>query len=348
MNRDEILYWLKEKDEDKLNVLFDKANRLRRDVVGNEVHLRGLVEISNYCSRTCKYCGINAKNTCVQRYRMSNNEILSCANLAKVYGFGTIVMQAGEDYGIDAKRFSEVIKEIKESTELAITLSLGERKDEELKMWKDAGADRYLLRFETSDPDLYRKIHPSKKGEISDRIRILNKLKSLGYETGSGVMVGIPGQSYDILANDLELFVKLDLDMIGVGPYIPHPDTELILEEHELFSSVEESERVPNTELMTCKVLALTRILCPEANLPSTTALSTVNPNAGRVHGLERGANVIMPNLTPQKYRILYEIYPNKAGKLDTASDTYDKVMELLKSLGREKGKGQGGRKKKK
>ncbi|MBN2714054.1 MAG: [FeFe] hydrogenase H-cluster radical SAM maturase HydE [Planctomycetes bacterium] len=341
MTRDEILGWLREEDEAKLEELWARADAVRKEIVGDEVHLRGLIEISNYCVRQCGYCGLRADNK-LTRYRMQREEIIACAQEAASYGYGTVVMQSGEEYGITTDWIAGIIREIKSLTPLAITLSLGERPDSDLECWKEAGADRYLLRFETSDPELYKLIHPDVACILSDRVRILKKLKALKYETGSGVMIGIPGQTYDVLANDIMLFTELDLDMIGVGPYISHPSTPL--GKGEWTRMVDPSEQVPATELMAYKVVALTRIMCPEANIPSTSALATLNKAKGREFGLQRGANVVMPNMTPRKYRSLYEIYPSKACIDETAEECRSCMRGRIFSIGRTVGAGQGGR----
>jgi biotin synthase len=344
MNRAEILGWLKEDDGDQLETLWKRADDVRRETVGNQVHLRGLIEISNYCARECGYCGIRAGNPEIGRYRMTVEEIMQCVAEAVDYGYGTVVMQSGEDYGIRADWLASIVRRIRSETHLAVTLSMGERPDEDLALWKEAGANRYLLRFETSDSELYDRIHPSLPGRKSDRFAILRKLKELGYEAGSGVMVGIPGQTYDSLANDIETFRSLDLDMIGIGPYIRHPATPLGRDFDGMLAP--KGEQVPNTEGMTYKAVALTRIACPEANIPSTTALATLNLAAGRELGLSRGANVVMPNLTPPKYRGMYEIYPAKACISETAKDCRLCMNRRILSIGREVGSGQGGRKK--
>lgn len=344
MNRAEILRWLKEEDEGQLEQLWKQADEVRRENVGDQVHLRGLIEISNYCARECGYCGIRAGNSSVGRYRMTIDEIMQCVGEAVDYGYGTVVMQAGEDYGIKAEWLANIVRRIKSETRLAVTLSLGERSDDDLALWREAGANRYLLRFETSDHELYERIHPSLPGRKSDRFAILRKLKELGYEAGSGVMVGIPGQTYDSLANDIETFRSLDLDMIGIGPYIRHPATPLGENFADLLAP--EGEQVPNTEMMTYKAVALTRIVCPEANIPSTTALATLNLAEGRELGLSRGANIVMPNLTPPKYRVMYEIYPAKACISETAKDCRLCMQRRIVSIGREVGVGQGGRRK--
>lgn len=336
--------WLRESREDALESLWRAADEIRRQNVGEEVHLRGLIEISNHCVRRCAYCGLGADHQELERYRMTEEEILECASLAVRLGYGTVVMQSGEDYGIRTSWMSDIVHRIKETTPLAVTLSLGERPDEDLQAWKDAGANRYLLRFETSDRELYDIIHPPLPGRISDRFAQLRRMRAMGYEIGSGVMVGIPGQTYANLASDILLFQDMDLDMIGVGPYLCHPDTPLGRREN--IRTIPEQDQVPNTELMTYKVLSLTRMVCPQSNIPSTTALATVNKEFGRELGLMRGANIVMPNLTPVKYRPLYEIYPAKACIRETSEQCFGCLSGRIEKIGRTVGKGQGGRRK--
>jgi biotin synthase len=346
LSQEAVEWWLRETDEARLEELWAAADETRRRYVGDAVHLRGLVEISNFCVRGCTYCGIRAPNRGVERYRMAEDAVLACARKAVEFGYGTLVLQAGEDYGITAEWMAGVLSRIRSETAVsAVTLSLGERPDEDLALWRAAGADRYLLPFETSDEELYRRIHPDLPGRVSDRMRILRRLQRLGYEAGSGIMVGIPGQTHASIARDIELFRGMDLDMIGIGPYLPHPATPLGQEfarrtaEHDW-----PEDQAPNTELMTCKALALTRLARPDSNLPATTALSLVDKTAGRVHGLERGANVIMPNLTPPEERERYEIYPEKAAVHETAEAVNESIHRLLSSLGRTAGAGAGGR----
>lgn len=342
LTRSGVLTWLRENDESRLQSLWEQADAVRREYVGDAVHLRGLIEISNCCRRQCGYCGLRADNRGITRYRMTHQEIMSCVEQAVVFGYGTVVMQAGEDEGLEAQWLVELIRRIKGETKLAVTLSLGERADAELVAWREAGADRYLLRFETSDERLYRLIHPSLPGRRSDRFAILRTLRSLGYEVGSGVMLGIPGQSYESLVDDLRAFHELDLDMIGVGPYIAHPDTPLARRSRQL--ALPDGEQVPNTELLTYKAMALTRLLRPDANIPSTTALATLNTTSGRELGLARGANVVMPNLTPPAYRQLYKIYPAKACVSETAEACRLCLGHRIEAMNRHIGVGPGAR----
>lgn len=350
LTHENVERWLREEDDARLAKLYAAADRVRREHVGQPVHLRGLIEISNHCVRQCAYCGLRQGREGLQRYRMSADEIIACAHEAVRFGFGTVVLQAGEDYGLTREFIAGIVRQIKAETPLAVTLSLGERPEADLKAWRAAGADRYLLRIETSDPLLYAQIHPPLKHQPDTpraesafevpRVGILRTLRHIGYEIGSGVMIGIPGQSYAMLARDILLFRSLDLDMIGVGPYIAHPETPL----GQTTSPLSEHDQVPNTERMTYKVLALTRLACPEANLPSTTALATLNRKTGRELGLSRGANIVMPNLTPVEYRAMYEIYPAKACIAETAECCRHCLTMRIRSLGRPIGAGTGGR----
>lgn len=341
IGRAEILAWLRETDPTRLSRLYRRADAVRREHVGDEVHLRGLVEVSNHCVRRCAYCGIAATNGGVERYRMTEDEVVACARQAVELGYGTVVLQAGEDYGLTRDGVASMVRAIKRETGLAVTLSLGERPEAELAAWREAGADRYLLRFETSDPALYEAIHPAVPGR-PDRFAILGRLAVLGYEVGSGVLVGIPGQTWESLANDILVFRQLDLEMIGVGPYIPHPATPL---GQGRFPAAPEGEQVLADEETTTKVVALTRLVRPDANIPSTTALATLDPSWGRERGLLRGANVVMPNLTPPAYRQLYEIYPGKACVNETAEACGSCLPHRIRMIGRVPGSGPGGRK---
>ncbi len=386
MEHEEILHWLQETNPDRLRNLWRRADRTRHECVGDEVHLRGLVELSNYCVRQCGYCGLRAGNAKLQRYRLSDDEILACGRQAVEFGYGAVVLQAGEDPALDCRWIERLVRHIKVETPLAVTLSLGERDEEELAVSCAAGADRYLLRFETSNRALFDRIHPPRSiphtpcaeaqriphtpcaeaqriphtpcaeaqriphtpcAEIGTRrvpdtmrLTILATLRHLGYEVGSGVMIGIPGQSYDDLADDIEWFGRLDLDMIGVGPYLRHPETPLA--DRAAWPAAPEGRQVPADELTTYKVIALARLACPRSNIPATTALATLNRREGREWGLMRGANVVMPNLTPAKYRALYEIYPDKACVAETGQSCHRCLVGRIKAIGRRLGRGRG------
>ncbi len=344
LTRGEILAWLRERDEARLQELWRRADAVRRERVGDEVHLRGLVEISNHCARACAYCGIRAGRSGLPRYRMGPEEILGCAAAAARLGFGTLVLQSGEDPALTAAWVADLVRAVKAATPLAVTLSLGERDETDLALWRAAGADRYLLRFETSDRSLFDRIHPAPPGRRSDRLAQLRTLAALGYEVGSGVMVGIPGQSLASLADDILLFRDLDLDMIGVGPYLAHPETPLGRPAGGGAPAFPDAggDQAPSDELTACKVVALARLACPRANIPSTTALATINRADGREHGLLRGANVVMPNLTPPAYRARDEIYPDKACRDEDVETCAERLRCRLAAIGRRAGSGRG------
>jgi biotin synthase len=336
MEQYEIVQWLNETDEIKLEELWAEANQVRKDNVGEEVHLRGLLEISNYCTRNCWYCGLRAERRELTRYRMSEDEILQCVEKLSNFGYGTVVLQGGEDPKITQEGIIKAIEWIRRNTDLAITLSLGEQSRETLESWKQAGADRYLIRIETTNQELLEKIHPGLP--FGSRMESIKRIKELSYEVGSGIMIGIPGQTHEMIAKDIEWFQNIDLDMIGVGPYIPHPETPLSKEK-------KRDDNAVGSELMTNKVIALTRIMCPQANIPATTALATINTQSGRETALARGANVVMPNVTPIKYRKFYDIYPSKACIHETAEICHNCIKGRIVSAGREIGSGKGSRK---
>jgi biotin synthase len=337
LDRSEIMRWLTEPDAEALEELWQKADRVRKEHVGDEVHLRGLIEVSNHCLRQCHYCGLRAGNQDITRYRMRPEEIVACAKQAKDFGYGTVVIQAGEDEGLTLASVAQTVRRIKDEVGLAVTLSLGERTPDELRAWREAGADRYLLHFETSNSQLFASMHPPRGGQRLSRMALLRQLQPLGYEVGSGVMIGIPGQSYDDLANDLELFQELDLDMIGVGPFIAHPATPF-----GKMKTVAAPGQVPSSELLTYTMIALARLVCPDANIPSTTALATLNIAEGRELGLQRGANIVMPNMTPPEYRVHYEIYPAKACIRESSDLCNRCITGRIQKIGRGIGQGAG------
>ncbi len=306
------------KDDSINDFLFSAADKVREKYVGDEVHLRGLIEFSNICKCSCKYCGIRKENTSVQRYRMTEQEILSLAQYAKEYGYKTIVLQSGEDSFFSKEKMVSIIKKIKDMG-FALTLSIGEKTYEEYKAYKDAGADRYLLRIETTDKNLYQKMHPDMSFE--NRINCLKNLKKLGYETGTGCLVGLPEQSIESLAHDILFFKELDADMIGLGPFIPAPDTPL-------------AEENGGTLTIALKVMALTRLLLPDINIPATTAMETLEPD-GRLKALQSGANVVMPNVTDKSCKQKYTIYPGKAGLNNTPEAYKLSITSKIKSIGR-------------
>lgn len=322
-------------DAARLDRLYLAADRTRRAVVGDAVFFRGLVEISNYCVRGCHYCGLRAANHRVRRYRLTQDDILACARAIKAHGLTTVVLQGGEDPTIDAASMAGLIREIREQTGLTVTLSLGEHSPETLALWHQAGATRYLLRFETSNPSLYEQYHPRAAG-LPSRLELLQQLRDIGYEVGSGVLVGLPGQTYADLGRDIQFFATLDLDMIGVGPFVPHPDTPLGK------SGRVSPEQVPADASMTFKVIALARLIQPAANVPVTTALRTVDPEVGFKRGLCAGANVVMPNFTPEHSRGDYAIYPGKVTATLSVADNIRNLKNTLAALGRTVGEGHG------
>lgn len=305
---------------------FQKADELRKEICGDEVHRRGLIEFSNHCDRNCMYCGLRKDNQNLPRYRMTLDEIFESAVQAEKLGYKSVVLQSGEEDGYKIDDLCGLIRRIKKETDLAMTLSFGEKTREEYKCLKEAGADRYLLRFETSDRNLFRKLRPDSSYDA--RMRCLRWLKELGYQVGSGCMIGLPGQTLEMLADDLILLRELDLDMIGVGPFIPHPNTPL------------RNARQGELDLV-LKFVALVRLVTKNTHIPATTALGSIHPY-GRQMALERGANVIMPNVTPQKYRQYYEIYPNKICITEKPSDCAGCVGSMIHSLGRKIAKNHG------
>ena len=316
MNKQEIIDILS--DSSKNDWLFKEANRIRYENVGDEVHLRGLIEFSNICKRQCKYCGLQSGNKEIERYRILKNEILLYAKKAIDMGYRTIVLQSGEDEFFDTDKICDIVREIKKF-DVALTLSIGEKTYDEFKAFKEAGADRYLLRIETTDKNLYEMMHPNASYE--NRKRCLYDLKSLGYETGTGCLVGLPGQTIESLADDILFFKELDADMIGIGPFIPHEQTPLAQAEKGDF-------------WLALKVMALTRINMPDINIPATTAMETLNPN-GRIIALQSGANVIMPNVTSKEYRAKYEIYPGKICINENPEQCRGCIEAKIKSIGR-------------
>ena len=298
--------------------LFEEADRIRHENVGDEVHLRGLIEFSNICKRQCKYCGLRSANKEIERYRILKDEIVNLSRNAVDLGYKTIVLQSGEDDYYDTDKMCEIIREIKK-LDVALTLSIGEKTYNEYKAFKEAGADRYLLRIETTDESLYETMHPN--ASYKNRVECLYNLKELGFETGTGCLVGLPDQTIESLANDILFFKELNADMIGIGPFIPHKETPL-------------KEASKGDFWLALKVMALTRIIMPDINIPATTAMETINPN-GRIIALQSGANVVMPNVTSTKYRAKYEIYPNKICLGDAPEQCRGCIEGKIKSIGR-------------
>ena len=308
--------------------LFDIANEVRKLNKGNSVHLRGLLEFTNICKCNCKYCGLRSENKSIKRYRLSEDEIIASVNSAVNLGFKTIVLQGGEDNYFTIDKLCKIIKKIKEF-DVAITLSIGEKTFDEYKVLKEAGVDRYLLRIETTDKVLYKSLHPNMS--LENRFKCLENIKKLGFETGTGCLVGLPNQTIESLANDILFFKELDADMVGIGPFIPHPNTPL-------------AGKQPDNFNLALRVMALTRIILPDINIPATTAMETLNPN-GRIIALNSGANVVMPNITGVEHRKNYEIYPNKICLNDSAEKCVHCITGKIKSIGRDVSTSKGYRK---
>lgn len=301
------------------NLLFKAADEVRKKYKGPYVHLRGLIEFTNVCRQNCFYCGLRRDNKKAERYRLSEEEILACTEEGIKLGYKTIVLQGGEDSFFDCDKLCSIIKKIKKY-DVALTLSIGEKTFDEYKAYKEAGADRYLMRIETTDKELYKKLHPNMS--FKNRVECLYNLKKLGYETGTGSLAGLPNQSTDSIADDILFFKELNADMVGIGPFIPHKETPL------------KDCAADNNFITALKVMAITRLLLPDINIPATTAMETLNPN-GRIIALNSGANVVMPNLTDIKYRPKYELYPGKICLSDNAVNCRKCIEGKINSIGR-------------
>ncbi|MDU4962602.1 MAG: [FeFe] hydrogenase H-cluster radical SAM maturase HydE [Sporomusaceae bacterium] len=305
--------------DDSLNeALFAAADTVRKQYVGDEVHLRGLIEFSNICRQNCCYCGLRRDNRAVGRYRQTPDEIVHMAEQAVGYGYRTVVLQSGEDAWFNVDRMTDIIRRIK-ALGIAITLSLGEKPFADYQAYREAGADRYLLRIETTDRALYEKHDPGMSFDA--RLRCLQDLRTLGFEVGTGCLVGLPGQSLASLAADILFFQQIDADMVGIGPFIPNPDTPL-------------RDAAGGWFVLSRKVMALTRLLLPDSNIPATTAMETLHPQ-GRLLALQSGANVVMPNVTEGDYRRLYALYPGKICINDTPGHCRGCITGKIQSIGR-------------
>ena len=307
LEREDLILLLDSEGEDK-QLLFKKATEVKLKEIGNKVHFRGLVEFSNICGKDCYYCGIRKSNTMSHRYNVTDGHILEAARFAHINHYGSFVMQAGElESPAFTLRIENLLKEIKKLSDgkLGITLSLGEQSREVYERWFEAGAHRYLLRIESSTPELYHKYHP--KDSLHDFQRRLNCLKSLqaiGYQTGTGVMIGLPFQNTGHLTDDLLFMRKFDVDMVGMGPYIEHQDTPLYQFRDQLLPIKDRFD-------LALKMVATLRILMKDINIAAATALQAIDP-LGREKAVKVGANIIMPNITPGKYRNDYALYENK------------------------------------
>jgi biotin synthase len=307
LEREDLIAMLSAEGEDKKS-LFRKAEEVKLQEIGNRVHFRGLVEFSNICGKDCYYCGIRKSNQAAQRYNLTDRQILDAARFAFESGYGSVVMQSGElESPAFTTRIENLLGEIKRLSDgkLGITLSLGEQSREVYERWFKAGAHRYLLRIETSDPELYRRYHPKDSHhDFQRRVDCLYNLQSIGYQTGTGVMIGLPFQKTGHLADDLLFMRNFDVDMVGMGPFIEHRETPLYQFRDQLLPIGERFD-------LALKMVATLRILMKDINIAAATALQAIDP-LGREKAIKIGANIIMPNITPGKYRNDYDLYENK------------------------------------
>lgn len=316
LSRKEIISLLKIEDKTELDLLFARAAEVRNFYFGNEIHLRGIIEFSNYCEQNCLYCGLRKKNGVLQRYRMDKELILSVVKSITSKGIKTIVLQSGEDNFYSCDCINEIIRNIKNENDTAVTLCLGERNFTEYEVWKEAGADRYLLKHETSNPKLYSIYHQNQS--LNERLKHLKFLKITGYQTGSGNLIGLPYQTIEDISDDIILCKKLNVDMASFSPYLPSPETPY-------------RNKKPADVSLVLKVMAVARIILKDVHMPATTALATMHKD-GRKLGLLAGANVIMPNFTPSAFSKRYSIYPNKLNDfdIDKSLDNIENTARLL------------------
>jgi biotin synthase len=326
LSREDIILLLQAEGE-AMQDLFRKATEVKRFYVQDKVYFRGLIEFSNICSKNCYYCGIRSANRKTERYNLSDDEIVDAAIFAYENGYGSIVLQSGE---LSNKRFvnriSNLLSKIHGATnqKLRITLSCGEQERDTYQKWFDLGAIRYLLRIETSNRDLFYKLHPNNRlHDFDNRLKCLEYLKDVGYQVGTGVMIGLPYQTYDDLAGDLLWMKSIDVDMVGMGPYIEHHDTQLYDLRHLLLPIGKRFE-------LSLKMIALLRILMKDINIAAATALQAID-KTGREKAVEIGANVIMPNITPYSYRDQYKLYENKPMTTDSPDDFLARLEERIK-----------------
>ena len=330
-SKEDLITLLRSEGDDK-DILFKKTGEIRDKHAGKKVWLRGLIEFSNICSKDCLYCGIRKSNKNISRYNLTDEEILKAAAFAYEKGFGSIALQSGE---LESKTFTNriesLIKKIKKLSagNLGITLSVGEQEKEVYQKWFDAGAHRYLLRMEATNPVLYSKIHPGDTWHnFSRRLKCLESLKNIGYQTGTGVMIGLPFQTCDDLAGDLLFMKDFDIDMCGMGPYIEHADTPFIKYSSGIPSLAERLD-------LSLKMIAVLRLIMKDINIVASTALQSIDPE-GREKAIRVGANIIMPNITPGKYRDSYKLYENKPCSGDSADDCLASFEENIKAEGYE------------
>lgn len=325
LSREHILALL-QVDVEGERELFNLADRLRQSYVGSQVHLRGIIEFSNHCRRNCLYCGLRRDNSGLARYRMTPEEIFATARQAAGWGYRTLVLQSGEDTWYTGERLAGLVALIKQELGVAVTLSVGDRERWEYQLWREAGADRYLMKHETADPELFVRLRPGTA--LKQRVERLTWLRQLGYQVGSGFIAGLPGQTIESLADDLILLRQLEVEMAGIGPFIPNGQTPL-------------ADAAGGTVGLTLRLVAIARLLLPWAHLPATTALGALASD-GRQKALQCGANVVMPNVTPVCYREHYRIYPNKICRQEDPESSRSSVESWLKVIGRKVDPGPG------
>ena len=317
---EQLEYLLTTENKDCLEMLREEAVQTAQKIYGNQVFIRGLIEFTNYCKNDCYYCGIRRNNHCADRYRLTKEEILSCTDTGYELGFRTFVLQGGEDPYFTDARICELVSEIRQKhPDCAITLSIGEKSKDSYKRYFDAGADRYLLRHETANGAHYRRLHPDELS-LEHRKQCLWDLKEIGYQVGCGFMVGSPGQTTETLYEDLQFIRELMPHMVGIGPFIPQKDTPFAREP-------------AGTMEQTLRLLSIIRLIHPHVLLPATTALGTIHPK-GRELGIQSGANVVMPNLSPVDVRDKYKLYDNKICTGDEAAECRFCMENRMKSIG--------------
>lgn len=322
LTKTEWIRLIEGRTEDISVFLFARAREVRHKYYGKDVYIRGLIEFTNYCKNDCYYCGIRCSNRNLSRYRLTEEEILSCCRNGYRLGFRTFVLQGGEDPWFTEARMTDLIRKIrKEFPDCAITLSIGEREKTEYQKYHEAGADRFLLRHETANEVHYRYLHPADLS-LNYRKECLWNLRHIGYQVGSGIMVGSPGQTAEHLAEDMLFLQELQPHMVGIGPFIPHKDTPFKEEKH-------------GSPELTLYLLGLVRLMLPKVLMPATTALSTIHTD-GRKKGILAGANVVMPNLSPQENRKLYSLYDNKRCMGDEAAEGLAMLRQEMKEIGYE------------
>jgi len=326
LNKEDLIYMLSCRGEEE-KILYNFSKGVREEEIGQSVYLRGLIEFSNICKKDCLYCGIRKSNSDVKRFNIEDKHILNAAKFAYDNKYGSIVLQGGErDDNEFIERIDNLLKKIKKlsNNKLGITLSVGEQSKETYKRWYDSGAHRYLLRIESSDRDLYYKIHPNDENHsFENRLRCLKDLQDIGYQTGTGVMIGLPHQTIENLANDLLFFKEFNIDMVGMGPYIEHKDTPLYSERNLLMPQIDRFN-------LTLHMIACLRILMKDINIAAATALQAIDP-IGREKAINIGANVIMPNITPTDERALYQLYQNKPCTDEGADECYSCIEQRIK-----------------